>query len=598
MPASFQSPRPRSSRWRPCDLLWLLPAVLLVVAKVRVVLDSLDRTVLGTLDGADAILQSGILAWTVRHFWQPGVCVQLPIFYPSTSALVCMDSLLGQALCVAPLTVVADPTPALLYNLAVIVSLLLTAASGAALWLATSPDESPSRRAAGAGLCALLLLGSPFTAWQLGVLNQISPPWVVFLLAGLWRGWLRFADARPPGPWWWLSAGALVAQATWGWYGFADAVFVAGTAAALGGWLAWRRRRLRALLAQLAGPLAVAAVLVLALAWPYLRLRAETPEYTRELGAVQYYGAHLHVLGNAGPHRLTWSDLTGPGEPASDRAMRNTDAVMHPGWLTLLFAVLAVCARRSWPPSRRRFLWLIAAVGVVGFVMSFGDSGGLPPGSDRRLLLPFGILREVCLPFTAFRCPSRFIYLATVALAWLATSGVLALGASPVRWRRLVVWGVAAGLIWIESVPMGMRAIPLPVDGRTDTAAVESAAPGAVLVVPAPATEADETADGAFWLHRALATGQPVTDGLSGWVPPTARRLRARLQDCEAGRLAVPALLDSLRAAGIVGAEVSEHGADPRRATFWEGALESAGFRGATRAPGYRYYPFVDTADR
>lgn len=579
----------RPARWR--SLMWGMPALFLVLAQVRAVLGQFNDAVLATLDGGDAVLQSGILTWTTRYFWDPALCVQLPIFYPAQNALVCMDTLLGQALGVFPFYHALGLGPAALYNLSVVQTLLLTAASGALLWWVVADEQPRSFRAAGAGFCALALLGSPFTAWQLGMLNQISPPWVVVLLACLWGGWRRFEAGRDARRWWWAAALCLPAQAAWGWYGFAGATFVAGTAGGVGLVLAARARRLRALLVPMVLPLVAAAALVAALAWPYLQLRAQTPEYTREIEAVQHYGSHLHVLGNAGAHRLGLDDLRGTAAPVAERAMRNTDAVMHPGYVASLCALAGVWGWRRMAPGMKRFGVLVTAVGVVGFVMSFGDSGGYPPGSGQRLTLPFGVLRDLVMPYKAFRCPSRFIFLTNIAVAWWAAAGLYGLSTlAPGRVRTAVlvlVWG----LLWVESVPMAMHAAPVPASAQVAAESVAAGqALGAMLVVPAPVDESDETVWDAYWLLRALATGRPATDGMSGWVPPVSRQLRRRLVDCEQGRHRVPALLDSLRSEGIVAVELAEDHGRPGRSAFWRAALGSAGLQAQRSAPGYLYY--------
>ncbi|MBD3221599.1 hypothetical protein GF314_10190 [bacterium] len=580
-----------STRWRWWHALWSLPVLAFIAVQMRPVLGRLDRAVLGSLDGTDAVFQSGILTWTARHFWQPAVCIDLPIFYPARSALVAMDTLVGQAVMVAPLTWVADPTPALLYNLAVAVTLLLVALAGALLWLAFTDDEPPGRRAAGAALCALFLLGSPFTTWQLSMLNQISPPWVVLLVAALWRGWRRFSAGGSPRPWWWTASACLVVQAAWGWYGFADAVFVLGTALAMGLWCARRDQRAWPLARSAALPALAAAVLVLGLAWPYLQLRSETPEYTRELQAVQHYGAHLHVLGNLGPHRLGWADLAGTAPAAAERAMTNVDAVMHPGWLALIGAALAVATWRRWPAGLRRGRWFLVALGAVGFVMAFGDSVGVPPGSDRRIILPFGILREVLTPFEAFRAPSRFLFLTVIATSWLATVGVTNLA----RERRWIV-AVLGVLVWLESIPVAVLAVPIEVDGRRSGPLVASHPDGAVLTLPAPRTEADEGVAETLWLHRALATGHPVTGGVSGWVPPRTRALRERLAACERGEVAVADLLAEMRALGVVAAEIRLQDSDPGRVVLWQQELRGLGHEGRRSVPGYQVHVLVPSA--
>ncbi len=596
----MNGPSPTAStsapRWRP--LLWFLPVAALIVAQLRPVLGHFDRAVLATLDGADALMQSGILTWSARHVWQPAGWLDLPIFFPARSALVYMDSLLGQALLVAPLTLLGDPAPALLYNLACMLTLVLTGLAGIALWLVVDGDRSMSNRAAGAGICALLLLGSPFTSWQLGMLNQISPPWPVFFLAAAWKGWRRFQVKGSGGPWWWWAAASMVIQATWGWYGFADAVFCAAAAGTLGIWRAARGRQAVRFLKQLAIPLTVAGAMVLAVAWPNLAFRAQEPEYTRSLAEVRSFSADMQAFGNLGPHRATPRDfLGGSDEAPSDRAMRNSGMVLHPGWLTLVGVVLALVFRHRMTPGQRGFGVLLGVVAALGLVMAFGDSIGVLPGQELfRLPLPFGILQEIAVPFRAFRAPVRFAYLATIGLAWWATVGFTCLSASLTgKARRGILIGVIT-LVWLESVPMALLAVPTGVDGRSGRHPLPAATPqGAILTLPAPRTEQDEDRVEVRWLHRALSTGRPVTGGVSGWVPPATRDLRLRLASCEAGETDPLTVLASLRASGVVGVEMNVGDSDGRRVAFWSEVLARAGSRGVATAPGYRFYALADS---
>ena len=350
------SPIPTSRGERLRRLLWAAPALALVAAQMRPVLGRLDHAVLASLDGTDAIMQSGILAWSARHWFQPAVWVNLPIFYPARDAITGMDSLLGQALAVTPVQLLGDPTPALLSNLACLLTLLLVAIAGALLWRTGGDDGAApdARGAATAGLAALLLLGSPFTGWQLGLLNQISPPWVVLAIVAAWSGWRRFTAEdggvdRGSGAArrWWLAAFCLAAQAAWGWYGFADAVFALAVAATAGVVAATRRGRLRELLRTVAPPAAAAALVVLAIATPNLIQHAHEPQYTRTADEVRIYGADLDRFADAGPHRAVWADWFGRGEDAAARAARNVKPVLHPGWLPLLLAIAGVIGRKA-----------------------------------------------------------------------------------------------------------------------------------------------------------------------------------------------------------------------------------------------------------
>ena len=564
----------------------------LIAVQMRPVLGSLARTVVGTVEGADALLQAGILAWVTRHLGSLREWTDLPIFHPARHSIVAMDSLLGQAFCVAPLAWLADPTPALLYNVACLVSLGLVALAGALLWRAGDSTGGTTRAGTAATLAALLLLGSPYTASYIGMLNQITPPWPVFMLAAAWCGWRHFGVGQPRRRWWWVAAGCLAMQAAWGWYGFASAVFVLATIGAPALWAARRRRLARQLLREVVPPLAAALAVVLLFAWPYLEYRRSHPDFTRTIEEVRFYSIDLNSFDNLGSHRLTPADVLGRGEPAAGRALRNVDAVVHPGWLALAGALVGAFRFRRLPVGQRRYGLVIAAVGLVGLVMAFGDSVGVLPGREWfRLPLPFGILQDVLVPFKAFRAPMRFAYLATVAVVWWGTAGIMSvLDSCGARSRNLVATAVMVA-ICVESIPMGLLAIPTAVDGRPGRYALPAdLGPGAILTLPAPPTEAQEGPTEARWVLRALATGRPVTGGVSGWVPPETRRLRSLLAACEAGERSPRAVLDSLAAAGIAGAEVCTTGGEPQRAAFWRGVLDSLGGPGTATAPGYVFY--------
>ena len=194
------------------------------------------------------------------------------------------------------------------------------------------------------------------------------------------------------------------------------------------------------------------------------------------------------------------------------------------------------------------------------------------------------------MPFRAFRAPVRFAFLATVAVTWWAAAGAWVLAGLAGR-RSGLLFGVLALAVWVESAPMGMLGVPIGVDGRAGADPVGEALPdGAVLTLPAPATEQGEGPTEALWLHRALATGHPVTGGVSGWVPPVTRELRTRLAACEAGRDAPRRLLADLADEGVVAAEIAIAAGAPGRVAFWDSTLTHLGWRPRPSVPGYRLY--------
>lgn len=504
--------------------------------------------------------------------------MDLPIFYPARGALVFMDSLLGQALLVAPAALTGAGAAAL-YNLAVLGTLALAGLAAAALWRAGGGGT------AAAGFCALLLLGSPFTGWQLGLLNQISPPWVVLLIAALYGGWHRFVtDGRAAG-WWWAAAACLVAQAAWGWYGFADAVFVAGVALAAGVWRARRRGALRALARAVVLPALVAALGVGALAWPYLRQHDADRDYERSLREVRLFSADAHDFVHLGTHRATPRDWLGRGETTAARALRDDRPALHPGWITLALALVGMIRWRHLPPRQRGLGLLVTAIGACGLVMAMGDSVGVPPDGGPRLPLPFGVLHELLVPFRAFRAPVRFAFLATIAMTWWATAGAYGVWPRPhARWRRFALPAVWA-LLWLESAPVGMVAAPVDPAWRTF-----ADLPGPLLTLPAPIDEQHEDAREVAWMHRAVASGRPVTGGVSGWAPPATHHLRARLAACESGREDPAQLLGELWATGVVAAELAVGTGDAPRVAYWDSTLRAHGLHPRDSGPGFRLY--------
>ena len=112
---------------------------------------------------------------------------------------------------------------------------------------------------------------------------------------------------------------------------------------------------------------------------------------------------------------------------------------------------------------------------------------------------------------------------------------------------------------------------------------------GAVLTLPAPPDEYGEDLVEAYWLHRSLSHGHPVTGGASGWVPPYTRRLRERLALCVEGRGDLVSLWNELHTLGVRYVEVQDAN-DAQREQTWRRLLLEHGFRPTPSAPGYTLY--------
>jgi hypothetical protein len=542
-------------------------------------------SVVGPFGGIDALLQIGLLEWSARHWTQPAVWLDLPIFHPLPGGIGFMDTLLGQAWLVTPFSYLLRLSPVSQYNLAFLGSLLLSAAGMAALWRASGG------RWGLAGVAALGLIGAPFTLSQLGHLNQLPPPFVLFSLAAL----VVALERREKNQRCWfhlcLLGGALAMQAAWGWYGFAYAVL--GVATLKIGWLLGGSRNRRAapgLIRAAIPPVLLCAACVWWLAQPQLQLGNRYESFTRTSAEVQQGSADIQHLLNRGVYRSGPDDWTGRGESGETRFTDKARQVLNPGWLLILLAALGLRGADRLKARQRRIGWSLLAMGILGLILAFGDSVGLP-FTDKRLPLPMAALREIVPPFRAFRGVWRFSWLLVIALSWWAAVGIdhLLLCCR----ERLPKLGVApaalaVGLLCVLSLPVAVPAIRPALSGE----ASDIQRTGAVLTLPAPVAEYEEDAVEALWLLRALETGLPVTGGATGWVPPEIKSLRARLQDCETGRADAADLFREMRQAGVLRAEIALRPGDTERIEFWRRSLLADG---AVRdepwpRPGYRMF--------
>jgi len=546
-------------------------------------------TVTGPFGGIDAMLQLGLVEWSARTWWQPGTWVNLPIFHPLAGAIGFMDSLLGQAVLVWPLHVLFHPTAAALYNWAFLGSLLLAAVGMAFLW------RSSGGSLWSAGVAALALVGAPYTLAQIGHLNQLPPPFVLFSLAAVVAALRREDAGLPAAGYWWLLALFLVLQAAWGWYGFAYAAIGVGVLKTA--WFVHRVRRgtvdwtLAWRISQQAFlPFLLAVVGVLILAEPQLDLAGRYDSFSRTATEVRLGSADVQHFFNRGVYRSGPADWMGRGKSGPARYEGRDRQVLNPGWLTLALAAVGWWRRGYLSFQRRRIGRALLLLGLLGLVFSFGDSVGLP-FTDNRFPLPLEWLREIFSPFKAFRGAWRFSWLMVVALAWWAAVGLEQLVERKGH-RQLPSYFplVLVLILAVLSIPVQVPGLTVGLDGRPALPLFQQEGP--VLTLPAPVNEYAEDVIEARWLLRALVTGQPVTGGATGWVPPEIVTLRERLASCEKGEADPIELFREMRAAGVVSAELALRPEDERRLRFWRQALEKYGAEPSEPwpHPGYEMY--------
>ena len=140
---------------------------------------------------------------------------------------------------------------------------------------------------------------------------------------------------------------------------------------------------------------------------------------------------------------------------------------------------------------------------------------------------------------------------------------------------RYLIPGSAVALLIFVSIPAAVPAVRVPIAGFL--LATQNGFQGPVLTLPAPENEYAEDFTEALWLARSLQTGQPVTGGASGWVPPEIVAFRQKLLDCEEGRFDAQVLLKELKAQGIVAAEIALRPQDNNRIEFWRQELSTFG---------------------
>jgi hypothetical protein len=560
------------SREKTIAIVSWLGVLILIAAFLGPVWKNYSGSVVGPFGGIDAMLQLGLLEWSARHWSNVSHWLNLPIFFPVPGALGFMDSLLGQAWMVLPVRWLFSPSVAGLYNTAYLGSLLLAAAGMATLWLASGG----SRWAA--GVAALALIGAPYTHAQIGHLNQLPPPFVLFSFAALTAALRRQNAGLSTGQFWWMLGVGLVLQAAWGWYGFAYTVI--GVAVLKTAWLVHRFRRRTAdgalflsVIKKTILPFAVMVVAVWFLAQPQLQLGHRYTDFQRAENEVRAGSADIQHFFNRGVYRSGPADWIGKGLSGEERYLGRERQVLHPGWFALALFAVGWWRRGYLTFQRRRFGRALLVMGVIGLVLAFGQSIGVP-GTSHRLPLPLDLIREMAPPFKAFRGVWRFSWLMVVALAWWSAVGVEQLVQKyQTGFRRWAAPLVPMVLLFLLSMPAAVPSVQVPLDGRVENQGMVT---GAVLTLPAPATEYDEDRTEALWLVRSLTTGLPVTGGATGWVPPEVRLLRTRLLNCEEGNESAGKLFQEMRADGIELVEIAIRPGDEKRVTFWRDALKQA----------------------
>jgi hypothetical protein len=248
-------------------------------------------------------------------------------------------------------------------------------------------------------------------------------------------------------------------------------------------------------IAWLTAGAAVAALLAVPYAWPYLQT---SRTMVRRLSEVSTYSAHLwNYLASAGSGRFWgWT---------SDR-IGGVELNLFPGLFAILLALASVLNHR------RRLVIVYAVLAFVMIDLSLGLNGFLYEWLSDRVPALHGL-----------RSPARFGILAACAVAMLAALGVQALTEFAAASSRVASF-IAPALvvaIAIEGSTMGMQLMDVPTVASDDLnvyTTIRRIGPGPILELPLPRLDRLPGYDAMFTLWSTMHW-HPIVNGYSGYYP-------------------------------------------------------------------------------
>jgi hypothetical protein len=454
-PRALPSPRP----WSVGEVAWSLAGYAAVVAAMSwpLVLDPAGQ---GVTDRPDGRLNAWILAWDVHALSHaPTRLFQAPVFHPLADTLAFSENLLLPAVVAAPGILLSGPV--LGYNLALVVSLVLSGLGTQAL----------VRRASGDRLAAFVA-GAFFAAgahrWiRLAHLHAQVTLFLPFVLLALERFWERRTWRRA------LVFGVLLAlQGLASVYLGAITALVVAVALALAVIAGLRGG---ALLRAAAG-LVVAALLLYPVVRPYLQMRArQGVEFT--LADVATYATTLESYAASGT-RLYGGITQKHLDP------ERVQDTLFPGLTVVLLGLAGVAA------APRRYRAVAVAASLVAVVFSLGPATPFYRALHENVVLVRGV-----------RALSRFSLVPVLALSVLA-------GFALARRWRLALLALAAFAVESANAPIRYAPAPEP----SETARFLRGRPGAVAVLPLGPGDTGVMLDG-------VAHWRPLVNGDSGFMP-------------------------------------------------------------------------------
>ena len=504
----------------------LAPFAILAGAELVIFWPLIYRLGTALHDRFDTMLNTWILTWQAHELIRaPLSLFNAPIFHPLPDMLA-LSEIIWPA---APMTVpilAASGNPILVYNLTFLGTVFLAAVGMYLLALHVTRNR---------GAALLVGLFYAFSPYQFGHVPQVqllSIGWLPLTLLYLDRFWAT--GRRRDG----LMLALFMAAQTLStfYYGF-QVVMVVGFYV-LACLLREPKHAQVRRLGQILPWFALAALLILPLALPYLRVRADLG-LERSITEATHSGASLAAF------FLPRSD--NPIYPAALRSLVPGAGDLFPGVVGSLLALLGLIV---WPRIRNGHSYLsqiyLIVLGLVSWVLALGPRLKLSNSQPTNINLPFAWVFEHIPGMTVIRAPGRFsvtIYL-VLALA-IAAGAAWLIGRIRRQTVRGVVWTLLVALCLAEFLAGRETFIALTMPSLAPAppayAWLAQQPSGALLELPLT-SEIDQgppqgstVGDSAYeaWpdLNRMryqffqTAHWQPMVDGYSGFRPPHHREL-------------------------------------------------------------------------
>jgi hypothetical protein len=467
-------------------------AVLLIAALVywrSILVDPVGRIAGGN---GDPLFIAYIVTWVATHFgdaalWNP------PFFHPATNVLAYSEHFLGLSAVAWPLVAVGA-SPIVIVNLLAVLASVVTSAA-LYIWLR---DSGFSAMAAGA-----TALTVTYSAWRHLQISHLQLQWLGFLPVAL-LCYSRAIEGRAGLAWVWAGGAALALQTL-----FTTSLGVSIMPLAIVWLIAasfLARRTSLIYWAAVVGSIAIVGLVNLPIARHYWQVSDALDRTTAEIAShsatwIDWISAQHHWLyGNA-------LHFTRGGE---------RELFAGVGWIAVA-VIGAVATLRAARP--------LPLAGLLTAALAFWATTGVNIDGFTWANLPYELFRRVMPGGEQVRVPVRFVLLGAVFLApaiaagWTFIHAVVARRLpSMAQWIAFLLAAVVvaeglAGVAWFE-----------PAWAQPPTRIPVMAAADAVLVVPLAEAAGPRREIARMWSAR--RAGVPIVNGYSGNESALYRRLR------------------------------------------------------------------------